>query len=154
FVLAPGADPNQIELAFDRDVQVDEHGDLVLSGLKQRRPKVKQEGREVASEYRLVSPRRVHINLAHYGQPRPATIEPAFEFSTCRGGPGSDSFRLHLAPAGHIFLHGIPQPPATASLDPFQQTNLALQQGAILKMTPDGRHVLFFSVFATGYGSV
>src|SRR5580693_6094496 len=74
FVLAPGADPNQIELAFDRDVHIDEQGDLVLSRLKQCRPRVMQDGHEVASEYQLVSPRRVRIELAHYGRTRPLTI--------------------------------------------------------------------------------
>ena len=154
FVLAPGADPNQIELAFDRDVRIGEEGDLILAGLRQHRPRVTQDGREIASEYRLVSPRRIHINLAHYGRTTPLTIDPTLEFSTYLGGPGYESFNVHLDPAGNIFLHGVTQTPASASLDPFQQTNLALQQGAIVKMTPDARHVLFFSVFATGYGGV
>ena len=60
FDLAPGADPNQIELAFDRDVDIGKDGDLILAAFAlQHRPHVMQDGREIASEFQLVTTRRV-----------------------------------------------------------------------------------------------
>ena len=64
FVLNPGADPNQIELAFDREVHIDAQGDLIAGSLRQRHPRVVQEGREIASEYELTPNNHVRIKLA------------------------------------------------------------------------------------------
>jgi uncharacterized protein (TIGR03437 family) len=155
FVLAPGADPNQIELAFDRDVQIGEDGDLVLAGLRQHRPRVMQNGHEIASEYQLMGRARVRIRLAHYGRTRPLTIDPVLDFSTYLGGPGDDVLTgITLDAAGNIFLYGFSETPASPTLDPFQQPNLSVWQPVILKMSPDGSHVLFFTVIASGYGGV
>src|SRR6202043_2840106 len=38
FILKPGADPNQIRLAYNKPVQIDSNGDLLVAGLKQHRP--------------------------------------------------------------------------------------------------------------------
>ncbi len=155
FILAPGADPNQIELAFDRDVHIDKDGDLILAGLRQHRPQVVQDGREIASEYKLVSPRRVHIKLASYGRARPLTIDPVVEFATYLGGPGTDSAdTIALDSTGNIFLGGNTQTPASPSLDPFQQPNQSISQPFVIKLNPDASRVLFFSVFSSGYGNV
>ncbi len=65
FVLAPGADPNLIELAFDRNVEINKDGDLILAGLRQHRPRVMQDGLEIEERVQTRQvPRRVHINLA------------------------------------------------------------------------------------------
>jgi uncharacterized protein (TIGR03437 family) len=155
FVLAPGADPDQIELAFDRDVHIDERGDLVLDGLRQHRPRVTQDGREIASEYQLVSPRRVRIKLGHYGRTRPLTIDPTLVFSTYLGGPGFDTFTgLTFDGAGNICLYGATATPASPTLDPFQQPNLSITQPVLIKLNPDASHILFFTVVASGYGGV
>jgi uncharacterized protein (TIGR03437 family) len=155
FVLAPGADPNQIELAFDRDVHISDDGDLVLAGLRMHRPRVMQDGREIGSAYQLVGARRVHIKLARYGRTRPLTIDPVLVFSTYLGGPGNDEFsRLTLDAAGNIFLYGSTATPASPTLDPFQQPNLSITQPVFMKMNPDASQVLFFTVITSGYGSV
>ena len=155
FILAPGADPNQIELAFDRDIQIGDNGDLILAGLRQHRPRVTQDGRDITSEYQLVGACRVHIKLAHYGRTRPLTIDPVLDFSTYLGGPGDDVLSgITLDAAGNIFLYGFSETPASPTLDPFQQPNLSVWQPVILKTTPDASHILFFTVIASGYGAV
>src|SRR5260370_2541379 len=40
FVLRPGADPNQIRVAYNNPVRVDENGDLLIAGLRPRPPQV------------------------------------------------------------------------------------------------------------------
>jgi uncharacterized protein (TIGR03437 family) len=155
FVLASGADPNQIELAFDRDVHISDDGDLILAGLRLRRPRVMQDGREIASEYQLARGRRVQIKLARYGRAHPLTIDPVVEFGTYLGGPGTDSAdTITLDSAGNIFLGGNTQTPASPSLDPFQQPNQSVSQPFVIKLSPDASKVLFFSVFSSGYGNV
>jgi uncharacterized protein (TIGR03437 family) len=155
FVLAPGADPNQIELAFDRDVRVGDDGDLVLVGLRQHRPRVMQDGHEIASEYQLAGPRRARIKLGPYWHARPLTIDPTLVFSTYLGGPGGDYIDgLTFDSAGNLFLYGTTSTPASPTLDPFQQPSLYVTQPVILKMTPDGQRILFFTVFTSGYGGV
>ncbi len=155
FVLAPGADPSQIDLAFDRDVHLDDNGDLVLEGLRQHRPEVMQDGREIASEYQLSGSRRARIKLGHYGHARPLTIDPTLVFSTYLGGPGGDYFGgLTFDSAGSLFIYGTTSTPASPTLDPFQQPNLSITQPVILKMTPDAKRILFFTVFTSGYGGV
>jgi uncharacterized protein (TIGR03437 family) len=155
FVLAPGADPNQIELAFDRDVHISDDGDLILAGLRQHRPRVMQDGHEVASRYEVTGPRRVHIMLTHYGRTSPLTIDPVLEFSTYLGGPGNDiAETIALDSSGNIFLDGNTQTPAAPTLDPFQQPNQIVWQPFLMKLSPDGQKILFFSVFTSGYGTV
>jgi len=155
FVLAPGANPDQIELAFDRDIRIGGDGDLILAGLRQHRPRVTQDGREVASQYQLTGPHRARIKLGHYGHARPLTIDPVLVFSTYLGGPGVDSFTgLTFDTTGNLYLYGFSATPASPTLDPFQQPNLNITQPVIMKMTPDASRVLFFTVFTSGYGGV
>jgi hypothetical protein len=81
FVLRPGADPNQIKLAYNKPVRVDSNGDLLIAGLKQHRPKVLQDGREIACDY-LMRGERVKLALATYDHSQPLTVDPVLEFST------------------------------------------------------------------------
>ena len=152
FLVAPGADPRRIELAFDKEVKIEVNGDLMLAGgVRQHRPRVFQDGREITAEYRITSQQRVQIALANYDHTRPLTIDPVVEFATYLGGPGTD----HFAPAmfdaaGNIILSGTTQTPASPSLDPFQQPNTVFFQAAVIKMTPDAKRVIFFFVLGSG----
>ena len=94
FVVAPGADPKQIRLAFDGQerMRVDEKsGDLVLttaggSELRQVRPQVYQQlGNqrvEVAGGYQLLDHGRAAFTLASYQHRRPLVIDPTGEILT------------------------------------------------------------------------
>ena len=151
FVLAPGADPNQIELAFDREVHVDAQGDLVAGALRQHCPRVLQEGREIASKYELTASNHVHIKIARYGRGDVLTIDPVLEFSTFLGGPGNDGVNVvRLDAAGNILLGGYGQTPASPTLDPFQQNNTITSGAWLMKMTPDARRVLYFTFLSVG----
>jgi uncharacterized protein (TIGR03437 family) len=151
FVLAPGADPDQIDLAFDREVHIDPQGDLVAGTLRQHRPRVVQEGREIASEYQLTPNNHVHIKLARYGRQGALTIDPVLEFSTYLGGPGDDSLRVvRVDGTGNLVLGGSGQVPATPTLDPFQQTNAIASGAWLMKLTPDAKRVLYYTFLSTG----
>jgi hypothetical protein len=92
FVVAPGADPDQIALAFDgvERLEVDGGGSLVAhtaaGELRQPRPVVYQERdgsrRRVAAGYVIDCEGSVRIRLGAYDPSRPLVIDPVLSFST------------------------------------------------------------------------
>src|SRR5260370_26730927 len=101
FVLRPGAEPNQIRLAYSGadSMRLDSDGDLILNvqgkELRQRRPLVYQEigGQrvEVAGGYELTKRTgEVRFAVAHYDRAKPLIIDPILAYSTYLGGAGSD----------------------------------------------------------------
>src|ERR1700733_3185723 len=102
FVVAPGADPKQVQVVFEgvKGMRVDEKsGDLVLtapdgSELRQFRPKVYQQiaGKrvEVAGGYRLLGQGRAAFTLAAYDRSRALVIDPKVDFTTFYGGSSAD----------------------------------------------------------------
>ena len=97
FVVAPGADPKQIQLAFEgtKRMSVDEKsGDLVLttaggSELRHVRPQAYQQVGEqrasVAGGYQLMGRQRVGFSVANYDRQRPLVIDPTVSFVTTFG---------------------------------------------------------------------
>src|SRR5262249_51645635 len=51
FRLRAYADPYRIELAFNQPVTIGANGDLLIGGIRQRRPRVYQDDHEVACDY-------------------------------------------------------------------------------------------------------
>jgi hypothetical protein len=102
FVLAPGADPNQIRVAFDGagPLRVDrETGDLVIktnSGSEMRhvRPRVYQqigdEKKEVAGGYQILDNGEAAFRLATYDRQHALVVDPTVEFTTFLEGNSQD----------------------------------------------------------------
>jgi hypothetical protein len=151
FVLGPGANPGLIDIAFDREVRIDAQGGLIAGSLRQHRPRVMQDGGEIDADYEVTANHHVHLKLGRYGRQSPVTIDPVLEFSTYLGGPGNDvASNVKLDLSGNIVVAGSGQTPATPTLDPFQQTNTVPSGAWLLKMTPDGKRVLFYTYLSTG----
>jgi hypothetical protein len=100
FVVAPGADPKQVQLAFEGvdSMDVNADGDLVLhtpiGDVLQKRPAVYQnsaQGRvNVAANY-MISPRhRVSFELAAYDRKKPLVIDPVVTYATYLSGSSLD----------------------------------------------------------------
>ena len=137
FVVAPGADPGRIALAFDgaERVDVDEAGDLVahtpVGDLRQPRPVVYQqtEGgrRDVDADYVLDADRRVRFRIGAYDASRPLVIDPVLAWSTYLGGTWDDADEpfegiegIGRDAAGNIYVTGTthsPDFPTTAGAD-------------------------------------
>ena len=134
FVVAPGADPGRIRLAFegiDR-MWTDPRGDLVLATaageLRLQKPVVYQTiagaRREVASGYRLVPGRaetgvggraavEVAIEVAAWDRRRPLVIDPVLAYATFLGGSFFDTPNaVAVDTAGNAYVTG-----QTASVD-------------------------------------
>jgi hypothetical protein len=100
FVVAPGADPKQIQLSFDGadSLRIDEKGDLVLSiagsEVRQHKPVVYQEangGRQsVEGRYVVKSENEVGFELGAYDATRTLVIDPVLSYATVLGGGAAD----------------------------------------------------------------
>jgi len=101
FVIAPGFDPQVIELDFDgaEELEIDARGDLVVQTaggqIRQRRPVVYQEvdgvRREISGHYVLRGARHVSFQLDNYDPGRLLVIDPVLVYSTYLGGSGDEN---------------------------------------------------------------
>ena len=152
FVVAPGADPRRIQLAFEGadKTTVDAAGDLVLRAGAQdvrfRKPRVYQEiaGRQVnvAAGWSLDGGPRTtgaSFRVAAYDCSRELTIDPVLVYSTCIGGPmgSDDGSAIAVDAQGCAYVTG-----ATASTDfpvtPGGTPFSALGDVFVTKLSPDG----------------
>ena len=116
FVVAPGADPARIALAFDGvdDVSVDDAGNLVLATphgrLVQHRPVVYQrqgaERRRIAGRY-TVHDRRIAFEVGDYDRSRELVIDPVITYGTYLGGEDIDiGYGVAVDPQGNFYVAG------------------------------------------------
>jgi len=115
FVVAPGADPRQIQIVFDGagKLKVDRNGDLVMRAagqwLRFRSPTLYQEihgeKRPVKGQYALRG-RRVGFTVSSYDTSLPLVIDPVLVYSTLFGGDNEAIFGLATDPAGNVYLTG------------------------------------------------
>jgi uncharacterized protein (TIGR03437 family) len=148
FRLQPNADPNAIRLAYNQTVRTDANGDLLVGGLRQKRPRVLQNGHEVACDYLVRDAHHVHLALGAYDRAEPLTVDPVLVFSSYLGGPGEDSGdSLAIDSSGFIYIGMSTESPSAPILDPFQQETIAILQPAVFKFTPDGQKIVYFTIF-------
>jgi len=94
-IVAPGADPGVIRLAFEgvQKVRLDEQGDLVLrtegGDILQHKPVVYQETggikKEIAGSYVIGRRNQVSLRVAGYDARKPLVIDPVLSYSTYFG---------------------------------------------------------------------
>lgn len=165
FIVAPGADPNQIKLAFEgaSDIRIAASGDLVLTtalgDVRVQKPvvyQVEKDGHKtlVAGDY-VASPNSsslVKIQLAAYDREKPLVIDPVLLYSTYLGGSGNEAGTefgpqgIAVDSAGNAFVAG-----GTASTD-FPGTTGSAIQGVygggtgdvyVVKLNPAGSSILW-----------
>src|SRR5262249_30626364 len=123
FLVAPGADPDRITLAFDgaESLALNAHGDLELrtarGAIHERAPRVYQDvdgvRRAIAAGYVVKDRRHVGFRIARYDRSRPLIIDPQISYSTFLGGSGSDLGNdVAVASDGSVYVTG-----TTASVD-------------------------------------
>ena len=117
FVIAPGADPKAIRLAFQgaRKISLNSAGDLVLDTkegevqLKQLRVYQKVNGQEkkIAARYVLKGKRRVAFEVAEYDRRQPLVIDPVLSYSTYLGGNSFDGgYSIAADASGNAYVTG------------------------------------------------
>jgi hypothetical protein len=117
FVVAPGADPGAIKLAFagTRGLRIDGNGELVLrtagGELRQRKPIIYQEvdgaRKSVEGRYALKGRREAGFEIGDYDPSRPLVIDPVLVYSTFLGGGASgDGHGIAADSAGNAYVTG------------------------------------------------
>ena len=101
FVVAPGADPGVIRLAFDgtQEVSLEAGGALVLrtatGAVRWQKPVVYQEvegdKQAIAGRYVLLGTNQVGFEVARYDASKPLVIDPVLSYATYLGGSGEDN---------------------------------------------------------------
>lgn len=138
FEVAPGADPESISLRFDGadTVAVDAAGDLVVGAgdaeFRHLRPRVFEDGREIAGGFDLREGSRVGFRVPGRDASRPLLIDPVIAYASYLGGSESESpFDIAVDPAGNSYVTGavasvdfpvanaLPGAPGAGSLDAF-----------------------------------
>ena len=155
FVVAPGADPQQIRFRMTGAdaLELDETGDLVITvagrEMRQRRPIIYQgEGRErteVAGEYRLIADNEIGFALGPHDPGRPLVIDPVLVFSTFLGGSGSESFgsAIFVEDNGSIYVSGPTNSPDFPTLNALQPQKGSGTNAFVAKLSPDGQQLVY-----------
>ncbi|HUJ43120.1 MAG TPA: SBBP repeat-containing protein [Opitutaceae bacterium] len=158
FVVAPGADPRQVRLAWEGvdHLERSSNGDLLLTTplgrVVQQRPRVFQDlasGRvEVAAKYVLEPGSRVGFALAEYDRRRPLVIDPSV-YSTYLGGKGFDvAYGIAVNSGGEAYVTG-----STSSVDfpilPAGQTKPGSEDVYVAHFASTG-DALLYSTFLGG----
>lgn len=160
FIVAPGADPDQIRFRMGgaRNVSVDDEGHLAIKledgELQLQKPQVYQQtaGRKrvVDSSYRLAANGDVSFQLGDYDPAQPLVIDPVIVYSTLLGGSGFDSgSAVAISPDGSVYVAGY-----TESVNfPVSGGQAAGGGDAfVTKFSPDGSQVVF-SAYLGGSGN-
>ena len=169
FVIAPGADPRAIRLAFDGvdSMRIDGAGDLVVSTaageMRQHKPIVYQESggprHTIDGRYVLQSHNRVAFEVGRYDAREPLIIDPVLSFATYLGSPGDELDGISAAasqatyPAiavdaqGNVYVTGYNggTPFAGRAISPLAGVGTHV---FVVKMNPTG--TLIYAVFFGG----
>jgi hypothetical protein len=159
FVVAPGADPARIALAFDGvdEVALDAAGNLVLSTphgrLIQQRPVVYQEdgaGRQPVEGRYTIHDRRVAFEIGHYDRSRTLVIDPVITYGTYIGGAdGEIGYGVAADAQGNIYVTGVTYStdfPLLSAADPYPGGDR--HDAFVAKYTASG--ALVYSTYLSG----
>jgi hypothetical protein len=162
FVVAPGADPSRILLAFDRGARIEPRsGDLLLaaahSTLRQLRPRVFQyldgEKREIPGRYRMSNQgagKVVQFELGRYDRSRELVIDPVFLYGTVLPGSGNDDgLAVAADAAGNAYVTGYTTSTDFLTASPFQGQLVGGKDVFISKVNAAGT-ALVYSTYLGG----
>jgi hypothetical protein len=167
FVVAPGADPRQIKLAFRGADKIDisPAGELVLhthSGLlRMHKPALYQEiggiRKSIGGSYMLKDSQSLGFQVDSYDATKPLIIDPVLIYSTYLGGSGGDEgFGIAVDTRGQAYVTGQTTSanfPAADALQPaIGSTDGNLGDAFIAQFTADGS-ALRYSTYLGGAGN-
>jgi uncharacterized protein (TIGR03437 family) len=161
FVVAAGADPKQIQVAYEgvESVGVEAGGELVLrtalGEVRQQQPRVYQEigGKrvEVGARYAMVARNRVSFQLAKYDRKRELRIDPVvLAYSTYLGGGSAEKgFGIAVDAAGSTYVTGYTYSTNFPTQSAYQATLQGTYNAFVTKLTPAG-NALVYSTYLGG----
>jgi hypothetical protein len=174
FVVAPGADPKQIRLAFEgtrSTPRLNEQGDLVLptalGDMRLHKPvvyqKVDGQRQEVAGHYVLYLTDeegqeegvQVGFEVATYDHSRPLIIDPLLAYSTYLGGSNNSDWGNGIAVdgVGQAYVTGETSSADFPTRNALQPTYNGFSSAFIAKLSVDGSALIYATYFAGTSGA-
>jgi|GEM_PF-3115397 len=154
FIVEPGADPTQIEIALEgiESLEVNDLGDLIIyapwSTIQQQCPRIYQERDgwrdEVKGSFQLLSGNRFTISLTeNYDRSRELIVDPVIDFSTFYGSAGYE-ISLHIGrdDSGYVYIGGY-SPDATYPLVDEMMVFQGEYDVFVTKFSPNCDSVIF-----------
>jgi uncharacterized repeat protein (TIGR01451 family) len=163
FVVAPGANPDRIRLAFagaDK-MYLDANGELVLNTavgeVQQHKPVLYQEvdgvRREVAGRYVIKGARKVGFEVGAYDRSRALVIDPVLVYSTYLGGTSTDrGFGIAVDGSGNAYITGVTSSSSFPTSNPLQAARNGSNDAFVLKLNPAGS-ALVYATYLGGSGT-
>lgn len=156
FVVAPGADPGLIKLAFQGadHIVVNRGGELELhvgSGeVRMRKPAIYQEidgvRKPIDGRYVIEDGQKVGFQMATYDTTRPLIIDPVLAYSTYLGGSGDeDSFSIAVDRRGQAYVTGQTNSTDFPAQSPFQPINDNPGDMFVAQLSADGRSLRYLT---------
>lgn len=160
FVVAPQADPQQIELAFDgvERFELNEQGDLLLSlgdlNLKMLKPTVYQTVNgsrlQIESHYSIRNPQSsirnqtVGFEIGDYDRNLPLVIDPVIDYSTYFGGSGTDiGYGIAIDRNRNVYITGQTSSLNYPTKNPLQSMRDGANDAFVTKLSADGSMPVF-----------
>lgn len=154
FVIAPGADPGAIRLAFAgaQRLRIDADGNLALrtagDELRMLKPIVYQEvdgGRKIIEgNYALSGAREVGFEVADYDPSRPLVIDPILVYSTYIGGIEYDGGNdIAVDSSGNAYVTGTTFSESFPLINNYPSPLVGFYTVFVLKLNPAGNTLLY-----------
>ncbi len=169
FIVAPGANPNQILLNYqgEKGISIASNGDLVLQTelgeMREKAPFIYQDinGKQVqvTGNYYLSNDGKVGFNIGDYDRSKPLVIDPVLGYSTYLGQPSNSSgLGIAVDNSGAAYVTGVISDIDLSYFNLRQVSSpnsyYSLSNGAfITKLNPQGTGVVY-STFFGGPGVV
>ena len=164
FIVAPGASPSEIRLAFKgaEEVSIGEEGDLILrtggGEVRQRKPFIYQEvaggRREVEGRYAKTGEHEAGFRVGEYDATKPLVIDPVLSYSTYLGADGHDFGRgIAVDSAGNAYVTGHTESTSFPTRNQYQ-TDQSLTDAFVTKLNTNlsGDASLVYSTYLGGSG--
>jgi len=167
FVVAAGADPRRIRLAFQgvNALTIGAQGELILhtaqGDLVQHAPVLYQEAGEerqpIEGRYVLRTGHQVGFAVGRYDRGRPLVIDPVLAYSTFLGGSGDDESRgMTVDAAGNAYVTGLTTSTTFpgvngSSIQPAHGVNPGFADVFVTKINATGTAIVY-STFLGGSG--
>ena len=173
FIVAPGADPQQIALSIEdaQSVEVDPSGDLVISAvtgtIRKPSPKVYQEidgkRQEITAGYRLLDTRpstpdtqMIAFSLGAYDRNKPLVIDPQILYATYLGGSSTSTVAnegargVAVDAQGSVYVVGVTISTNFPTKNPAQNVLKGFSNAFVTKLDANGQ--LVYSTYLGGSG--